>query len=375
MYGGVPRAQQVPQSVSGGIIRLLVVSSKLAWNVDNCVNAPQIILYQVIQLEWYDQNAVEDKILDLNSKYRFQLTDFSLPELQVLSCQGLPGIVDVEQLHEITGDRVGKLIYELGRPFDRPVASFAGHQTWKTKPIYTYSEFSWILFSAIVWRQIYKINTKWYWWYLSGEAGKMTVHLTRGDAPMSSWDFLTLFTLTCSAAYLSSQQSDSAPDTPADFFFKELGRFLQLNKSCNLTHHNCNWPHQWSIHLAKMINSAIHNRLRAVQLHLSAAVQWRPQKPSGQSCLFSGSLGVLFWLGSFHVYPNLGTVIVEFGQNVGCTPVLNTCIFTKAPKRGGRYYTRLLLFCVAKNGQERTPGRCSQNQIRSIEKFPLPSSG
>ena len=44
---------------------------------------------------------------------------------------------------------------------------------------------------------------------------------------------------------------------------------------------------------------------------------------------------MLFGLGPCYVYPNLSDVIVECGQKAGCTPILNQCIYTKAPKEGG----------------------------------------
>ena len=97
----------------------------------------------------------------------------------------------------------------------------------------------------------------------------MTVDLTRGHAPlpMSSWDFLTLFTLTCSAANLSSQQFDSAPDTcrhnPSQLrSSSQKCRFLQLNNSCNLTHLNLT-PR--SSYITQMTGSSHHSKCKVKQ--------------------------------------------------------------------------------------------------------------
>ena len=176
-----------------------------------------------------------------NSASIQQLTDFSLPKLQVFPRQGLPGIVDVEQLHEIPSDCVGKLIYELGRPFRRPLTSFACHHTWKA---HLHNQIFPSIFVQLLRDIKYaKFTPAWSWRDFSRGAGKMTVHLNRGHAPpMSSLrDFLTLFTLTCSAVNLSSLRFDVGArhlhphSTPASFFFRELGRFWQVNRSCNLT--------------------------------------------------------------------------------------------------------------------------------------------
>ena len=98
LYRRVPGAQKIPQGVAGRITWLLIISTKLA-----CVE------------KWHK-----------TKNFKFELlTDFSLLELQVLPRQGLPGIVDVQQLDELPGHRVGQLVDELGRPLASRVACFA----------------------------------------------------------------------------------------------------------------------------------------------------------------------------------------------------------------------------------------------------------
>ena len=169
LYRCVPGAQKIPQGVAGRITWLLIISTELAW-VE----------------EWHK-----------TKNFKFELlTDFSLLELQVLPRQGLPGIVDVQQLDELPGHRVGQLVDELGRPLASRVACFAWHQICKTNTyilIYPQS-----LIKLPNDQQIFKftikmkISSKWCWQDDNCFACGIE---NPGHAPMSSRDSLTMFTL------------------------------------------------------------------------------------------------------------------------------------------------------------------------------------